>query len=276
MTPARRAKSQIWIAPCLSRTLPPLWKDLGKSANDLLSTDYPFNVQALEVKTKPVNGVQFCVAGSRAAAPGPINGELEGKYTDKAHGLTLTQAWTTSNVLRTQIELENLVAKGTKSPTLDAVFKQSGVHTRAALDVIKGPTVTADAVVGRDGFLVGAETSYSVTDGTITKWPAALGHTDTLHGLNKFSTFHVSYYYRVSKDVEGGAKAVYNTKALPRRRGVRQGEDQSPGRRRARVMQAVRPGVKAAFDLALDTTKLCGAVDGSPLHKVSFQYTFDT
>ena len=37
------------------------------------------------------------------AAPGPINGELEGKYTDKAHGLTLTQAWTTSNVLRTQV-----------------------------------------------------------------------------------------------------------------------------------------------------------------------------
>ena len=40
--------------------------------------------------------------------------------------------------------------------------------------------------------------------------------------------------------------------------------------------QALRPGVKAAFGLALDTTKLSGAVDGSPLHKVSFQYTFDT
>ncbi|KAL1658618.1 eukaryotic porin-domain-containing protein [Schizophyllum commune] len=229
--------------------------DLGKSANDLLSTDYPFNVQALEVKTKPVNGVQFCVAGSRAAAPGPINGELEGKYTDKAHGLTLTQ--------------------GTKSPTLDAVFKQSGVHTRAALDVIKGPTVTADAVVGRDGFLVGAETSYSVTDGTITKWPAALGHTDTLHGLNKFSTFHVSYYYRVSKDVEAGAKAVYNTKATQAGVAlevVTKTYLDDAAFVKAKINHqgvAVRPGV-------LGTTKLSGAVDGSPLHKVSFQYTFDT
>ncbi|KAL1712613.1 eukaryotic porin-domain-containing protein [Schizophyllum commune] len=246
--------------------------DLGKSANDLLSTDYPFNVQALEVKTKPVNGVQFCVAGSRAAAPGPINGELEGKYTDKAHGLTPHSG----------IELENLVAKGTKSPTLDAVFKQSGVHTRAALDVIKGPTVTADAVVGRDGFLVGAETSYSVTDGTITKWPAALGHTDTLHGLNKFSTFHVSYYYRVSKDVEGGAKAVYNTKATQAGVALEVATKtylDDAAFVKAKINHqgvAVRPGVKAAFDLALDTTKLSGAVDGSPLHKVSFQYTFDT
>ena len=56
-----------------------------------------------------------------------------------------------------QIELENLVAKGlkldaitsllpdkgTKSATLNAVYKQSGVHTRAALDVFKVSWSTA-------------------------------------------------------------------------------------------------------------------------------------
>ena len=33
--------------------------------------------------------------------------------------------------------------KGTKSATLNAVYKQSGVHTRAALDVFKVSCVTA-------------------------------------------------------------------------------------------------------------------------------------
>jgi len=35
----------------------------------------------------------------------------------------------------------------------------------------------------------------------------------TLHGLGNLSTFAASYYHKVSKDVEAGAKAVYDTKS---------------------------------------------------------------
>jgi voltage-dependent anion channel protein 2 len=80
-----------------------------------------------------------------------IHGDLETKYTDKFHGLTLTQSWTTSNILRTQVELENQIAKGlkfdlstsllpekgTKSAMLSAMYKQPGLHSRAFLDVFK-------------------------------------------------------------------------------------------------------------------------------------------
>jgi voltage-dependent anion channel protein 2 len=31
--------------------------------------------------------------------------------------------------------------------------------------------------------------------------------------LNNFNTFSASYYHRVSRDVEAGAKAIYDTKA---------------------------------------------------------------
>ena len=104
------------------------------------------------------------------------------------------------------------------SPTRRGRVASARLHLDYTKSITQGPTVTADTVVGRDGFLVGAETSYNVTDGTIAKWSAALGYTDTnyavtLHGLNKFNTFHASYYHRVSKDVEAGAKAVYDTKA---------------------------------------------------------------
>ena len=82
----------------------------------------------------------------------------------------------------------------------------------------KQSSFSADAVFGRDGFLVGAETAYNVHDGKITRYAAAIGYSApeyaiTLHGLGNLNTFSASYYHRVSPDVEAGAKAVYDTKA---------------------------------------------------------------
>lgn len=78
--------------------------------------------------------------------------------------------------------------------------------------------MTADGVIGRDGFLVGAESSFDVQKGAITRYAAAIGYSApeyavTVHGLGNASVFSASYYHRVSKDVEAGAKAVYDTKA---------------------------------------------------------------
>lgn len=125
-------------------------KDLGKSSNDLLGKDFPINGTALDVKTATSSGVSFKVALTRDAKAA-INGDLETKYNLKHHGLTLTQTWTTTNVLRTQVELENQIAKGlkfdlatallpdkgSKSALLTAIYKQPGLHTRAFLDIFK-------------------------------------------------------------------------------------------------------------------------------------------
>jgi voltage-dependent anion channel protein 2 len=48
--------------------------------------------------------VQFRVLGARDAKSGNINGDLEIKLADKKRGLTLTQSWLTSNVLRNHVE----------------------------------------------------------------------------------------------------------------------------------------------------------------------------
>jgi voltage-dependent anion channel protein 2 len=82
----------------------------------------------------------------------------------------------------------------------------------------QGPTFTADAVLGRDGFLLGGEAAYNVSGGNITRYAAALGYSApdysvTLHGLHNFNTFSASYYHRVSRDVEAGARAVYDSKS---------------------------------------------------------------
>ncbi|KAH9997932.1 eukaryotic porin/Tom40 [Russula vinacea] len=280
----------------LPQPVPPSWKDLGKSSNDLLGKDYHFNGTSLEVKTSTPSNVTFKVDGT-------------GKYSDKAHGLTITQTWMTNNTLRNQIELDNQIAQGlkldttttihpdknTKSVLLGAAYKHLAFTLAPFWTSSRfGLTLTADTVLGRDGFLIGAEASYNVTEGRVTKYSAAGGfsapdYAVTFHGLSNLSTFAASYYHRVSPDVEAGAKAVYDTNAtspavalevgtkayLPRLGAFIKAKINNSGILALGYTQALRPGVKASFGLALDTQRLNDASPAGPAHKVGAQFVFE-
>ena len=147
-------------------------------------------------------------------------------------GLTFTQGWSTANSLDTKVELEDKLAKGVKwelltnfvphSQALGAKtnlhYKLPNFHGRAFVDLLKGPTATIDAVVGQNGFLVGAETGYDVQKAAITRYSAAVGYVGgqysaTVAAANNFSLFSAAYYHRVNSEVEAGAKAVWDSKA---------------------------------------------------------------
>ncbi|CAG7853064.1 Mitochondrial outer membrane protein porin [Serendipita indica DSM 11827] len=287
--------------------VPPSWKDLGKSSNDLLGKDYPFHAIGLEIKTKTPSNVTFRVAGTRDAKSGAIAGDLEAKYTDNKYGTVLTNTWTTSNVLRTQLEVENQLAKGLKleahsslnpekginSGLFNLTFKQPGYHARAALDLFHGSNITSDIVLARNGVLVGAETNYNVNDGSITRYATALGYTApdyavTVHGLSNMRLFSASYYHRVNADVEAGAKAVYNsasssnamnlevgTKVYLDKAAFVKAKIASTGALALSYTQTLRPGVKAAFGVAIDTHKLQDPTIGGSPHRVGAQFTFE-
>jgi len=176
-------------------SIPIPFNDIGKSAKDLLTKDFPTGAVKLEVKTTAPNGVVFKVTGNKDSKTGIIHGDLETKYSDKKNGLTFTETWTTSNHLNGKIELENNFAKGLKielhTSLLPSVgqktakvgvhYKQPNVHTQASLDIFK-THFSVDAVVGRDGFLGGGEVNYDVLDGKVNLsvstsaallWPAA-------------------------------------------------------------------------------------------------------
>ena len=146
-------------------------------------------------------------------------------------GLTLTQAWTTANALDTKLELDNNIAKGLKAeiltqylPTkqskgarLNLHFQQPNLHARAFFDLLNGPTANFDAVLGHEGFLVGAEGGYDVQKAAITKYSAAIGYsvpqyTAAITAGNNLSIFSASYYHRVNAQVEAGAKASWDSK----------------------------------------------------------------
>ncbi|THH13556.1 hypothetical protein EUX98_g9709, partial [Antrodiella citrinella] len=66
----------------LPQPVPPSWKDLGKSSNDLLGKDFYLNGASIEVKTTTPTNVAFKVAGNQDAKSNLIAGDVEAKYSD--------------------------------------------------------------------------------------------------------------------------------------------------------------------------------------------------
>ncbi|KAL8833690.1 MAG: hypothetical protein Q9170_004135 [Blastenia crenularia] len=245
---------------------PPAFSDIAKASNDLINRDFYHATAAnLEVKSKAPNGVSFNFKG-RSAHEGSTSGSIEGKYVDAPSGMpsflcrlastpasrtkiitaawrtrmltslhgvgiTLTQSWSTNNVLNSKFELDNQIAKGLKAELatdfvpsskdfgakLNLHFKQPNFHARAFFDMMKGPTANLDAVLGREGFLVGAEAGYDVQKAAITRYSAAVGYavpqySAAVTATSNLSVFSAAYYHKVNSEVEAGAKATWDSK----------------------------------------------------------------
>ena len=147
-------------------------------------------------------------------------------------GVTVTQGWTTAALLDTKLEwaqvlnlpikaefqnLWNPNAPKKGAQKLNFTFKQPNVHARAFLDHGAGGNINAivDAVVGHEGFLVGAEAGYDVSKAAVTRYSASAAYqtpafTASVLGLQNMSVVAASYYQKVNAQVEAGAKATYD------------------------------------------------------------------
>jgi len=295
-----------------NRPVPPSYKDFGKAASDLLGKDYPLGVSSVEVKTRAPNGVLFKAGIAKDDHRQTILGDLEGKYVDGKNGVVLTQTWLTNNSLKTLLELEGQLAKGlklevlgllnpdkgSKAALVTATYRQPAFHGRLITDVLNGPTVTADAVVGRDGFLAGVDATVDAQTQQPKSYSAALGYSApeysvTLKALNALSTFQAGYYHRVNRDTEAGAIATYKKggDAVNLEVGVKNYLDaaafvkakvNTAGFLTVGYTQALRPGVKASFGLQLDTVKLGSKgqsekpVNPADAAKVGAAFTFES
>ncbi|KAJ3196181.1 Eukaryotic translation initiation factor 3 subunit E [Irineochytrium annulatum] len=281
--------------------LPPSFADIGKPVHDLLGKDFPVGSAKLEVNTTTANGIKFTVAGNKDNKSGHINSELKTKYTDKARGLTVTEHWNTSNVLGAQVEIVDQIAKGLKLDLTASLlpasgqknakagfeFKQANIFTRSSLDLFKGPTLHGDAVIGSDGFLVGGDVAYDVSDARITRYNAAVGYiapeySVSIHALNKFGTFSASYFHKINKEVEAGAKATWNrasdapvtievgTKYVLDSDAFLKAKMNNIGQLGLGYTQVLRKGIKLSLGGSFDTNRL-----NENVHKVGLSVIFD-
>jgi len=279
----------------------PSFADIAKSANDLLNKDfYHLSSGTVEVKSNTPNNVAFKVTG-KSSHDKATTGALEGKYTDKSLGLTLTQTWNTANTLESKVELADSLAKGLKAegifsflPATQARgakfnlhFKQSNFHGRAFFDLLKGPTASVDAVIGHEGFLAGASAGYDVNKAQVTSYSAAVGfqapaYSAAVTATDNLTVFAASYYHKVNDQVEAGAKASWNSKtgnavglelaSKYRLDPVSFVKAKINDRGVAAVAYNVllRPGVTFGVGASLDTQKLDQAT-----HKVGTSFTFE-
>ncbi|KAJ1341472.1 hypothetical protein BSLG_003900 [Batrachochytrium salamandrivorans] len=279
--------------------VPPHFSDIGKPVNELLGKDYPVGSTKLEVKTTTPNGIKFTVTGNKDNKSGLIASDLKAKYVDKTRGLSFTETWTTSNVLGAEIELEDSLAKGlklslhgsllpekgTKHAKANIEYKQDYIFTRTSLDLFKGPTFLLTLL--NNGFFAGGEVAYDVSDAKVNKYSASLGYIAPLYSVNllaanKLSLFSASYYHRVNKEVEAGAKASWNkatdssvaievgTKYALDRDAFLKAKVDNTGRLGLGYSQMLRSGIKLTLGGLFDTTRL-----QSDVHKVGFSLTFE-
>ncbi|ODQ52958.1 hypothetical protein SAICODRAFT_92648 [Saitoella complicata NRRL Y-17804] len=282
--------------------VPVPFSDLTKLSNDLLTKDFPLPGTTLEVKTAASNGVLFTVKGTQDTK-GAIAGNFEGKYADRVNGLTLTQGWSTANLLTTKVELDNHITKGLKidaltsfqpetgarSAKLFAAYKQPAFHGRTNVDVFKGPTFEADAVVGHDGFLAGAQVGYDVQSGRITRYAAGAGYsavdyTVGVQALNNLSIFQASYYHKVNAFVEAGGRATWAAKEPSSAVSLEVGgkyvldpftsvkaKINNSGIAGLSYTQIIRPGVTVGLGASIDTQRL---TEAGQAHKLGLSVTF--
>ncbi|KAK6212843.1 Mitochondrial porin [Pestalotiopsis sp. IQ-011] len=279
----------------------PAFSDISKPSNDLLNKDfYHLSAGTIEVKSNTPNNVAFKVTG-KSSHDKATSGALEGKYSDKSLGLTITQTWNTANALESKVELADSIAKGLKAEgvfsflpsnqakgaKLNLHFKQNIFHGRAFFDLLKGPIANVDAVVGHEGFLAGASAGFDVQKGALTGYSAALGYTglgytSSITATDNLSTFAAAYYHKVNSQTEAGAKATWNSKTgnavglevatKYRLDPVSFAKAKINDRGVAAVAYNVllRPGVTLGVGGSFDTQKLDQAT-----HKVGMSFTFE-
>ena len=216
--------------------------------------------------------------------------------------MTVSESWSTANVLAVDAEVSEGLVKGmtmkfagsllpvsgAKNARLSSEYRQSYLSSCVGVDVFKGPLVSADVVVGAEGVVAGGEVQYNILDGRVGKYSAALGYAQgeyavTLHAAQQMSVFSVGYFHRVSEGVEAGAKATYDTASTPSSKSPSNGgvalecgskiQLDSGAFVKAKVnnagvlsmvySQVLREGVKVAVGGMFDTTRL-----GDNAHKL--------
>lgn len=279
---------------------PPAFSDISKDANGVLGRDfYHLTPVSLELKTVAPNGVAFSTTGK--VSGGKTSGKLEGSFSDKATGLTLTQGWNTANVLDTKVTLADALSPGLKSELvtslipnggrtakLNLYFTQPSVTARAFVDLLKGPIFNGDFTIGHEGFTTGGEISYDVKSATLSKYSAAIGYKAPVYAVsltaaNNLQLFSAAFYQKVSPLIEVGGKATFDSKSTSSNPvalevATKYQLDSSAfvkakiadsGIASLAYSQTLRPGVKLGLGAAFDTLKL-----GESAHKLGLSLAF--
>ncbi|AET38785.1 porin POR1 Ecym_3292 [Eremothecium cymbalariae DBVPG len=277
---------------------PPFFSDISKNINGLLNSDFFHGTPAaIDVKTTAPNGVAFTVKGKTSPKDGSLAANVEARVSDKATGLTLTQGWSSANLLDTKIELADItpglkaalvsstVPGSSNAAKLNLTFLQPGFSARGFFDLLKGPSFVGDLTLAHEGFVGGAEVGYDIADATVSRYAVALGYSAGLYSValsvNNAQMTTASFFQTVSPVLEVGAKAALNPAtgskvniefatryALDPFSQVK-AKIADSGIVALAYKQQLRPGVNLGVGASFDALKLA-----EPVHKLGWSLSF--
>jgi hypothetical protein len=281
--------------------VPPSYADLGKSARDLFGKGFNYGSVNVELKTKTSSGVAFTTGGSSKLDSAKLAASLETKYDIKEHGLTLSEKWTTDNLLTSEITLQDKLAAGLKLTLESAMSPQSGKkagkvkasYAREYLNVngdmdldFGGPTVNAAAVLAYDKWVAGTQLAFDTAASKLTKSNFAIGHHGGDFELNLFindgANFSGSLFQKVSSSLSTGVTLAWSQGSASTSFGLASkyaidadasiatkiNNDAQIG---LSYVQSLRPGIKATVSTLVE-----GKNFNAGGHKVGFGLDFES
>lgn len=204
---------------------PPKFGDLGKDAKDLIDKNFHFGVIKLEANTKAANGAKITSAVNHNTDTGGVLGTLETKMEFPAQGVSMSEKWTTNNVILGNVTVDNKILKGCKAD-LDTSFapatgKKSAkvklsyadcdfLHASAGVDCsFPGLMMNGSGVMAYNGWHAGYEASYDVSNSKVASSNVSLTYKRDdfamYSGLADNSTYTGSIHHKVSDKLSTAA-----------------------------------------------------------------------
>jgi len=279
---------------------PPTFADLGKAARDVFGRDYHFGVVKLNCTHKSPAGVEVTSGGSHVLESGKVNANLETKYKCSDYGLTVTEGWSTDNVLSTDVVIDDKIAKGLKL-ALNTKFTPATGKAKAALKTtykadalsLNGdstldacPTLGAAGVASYANWLVGGQVGFDTAKSKLTRSSIAVGYTSKDLTLHSFcvdgSQYGGSLHSKINKNLEGAVNVGYTASsnettfaigaklALDESSSVRAKVDNS-SKVGLGYQHKLRPGVKLTLSSLIDAASF-----NAGGHKVGLAIDFES
>jgi voltage-dependent anion channel protein 2 len=268
---------------------PVVFKDVQKSAKDLLKDDYCFD-KKFKLSTKTQNGVAFTAEGTMN--PKGTEGKVTSKFkydtisVDKlftgSNGRFGLEASTKDNLvegLKLGLKFEDGVAgSGAGAGSVNATYTTDNVTVTSEIDVVEGPTLYSGVTVAYQGFVAGADIKYNTqlddkeATPSLTDAGAVVGYGTTdfstsVHAQEKGKKLNFVYHQVVDADTAvvaqlelepkgsnrlltlGGAKRIDAFTTFS-------GKVDSKGVVSANWIQVIRPQVKVIVSAAVDSKSL--------------------
>ncbi|KAJ0402699.1 hypothetical protein P43SY_007841 [Pythium insidiosum] len=211
-----------------------LFKDLSKTAEDVLKDDYDFS-RKLKIKSKASNGVSFTSEGQLNANKS-ILAKVSGSFSHEGSGVVFKKLQvTTQGRLITEAELPNVftkglnftlkledgsVAKNTSAKQVGVVgleYKQDKFSFNKEVDFI-GNNVKAAGVFQQDGFLIGGQVGFNVDKSALTEHNVGVSFVGadmatSLVTKKNFGALSASFHHKLSKDTVYAAVLDYDLKS---------------------------------------------------------------